>query len=152
MLSLDQPGKGNAIRTGMLRARGGEFRFMADVDLSMPIEELRKFLPPEHADPQVAIASREQPGSQRIGEPFYRHLIGRVFNLLVRILVLPGIQDTQCGFKCFSAEAAEAILALRRWTVGALTLKPSQLPEIWVIASQKYRSPGITNPAQGCIS
>lgn len=110
VLSLDQPGKGNAIRTGMLRARG-DYRFMADVDLSMPIEELRKFLPPALDDPQVAIASREQPGSKRIGEPFYRHIIGRVFNLLVRILILPGIQDTQCGFKCFSAEAAEAVFS-----------------------------------------
>ena len=110
VLSLDQPGKGNAIRTGMLRALG-DYRFMADVDLSMPIEELRKFLPPALDDPQVAIASREQPGSKRIGEPFYRHIIGRVFNLLVRILVLPGIQDTQCGFKCFSAEAAKAVFS-----------------------------------------
>lgn len=108
IIRLGQPGKGNAIRAGMLAATG-QYRFMADVDFSMPVEEIRKFLPPELPQPQVAIASREKPGSKRIGEPFYRHLIGRVFNFFVRILVLPGLQDTQCGFKCFSAEAAERI-------------------------------------------
>lgn len=108
IIRLGQPGKGNAIREGMLAATG-QYRFMADVDFSMPVEEIRKFLPPELPQPQVAIASREKPGSKRIGEPFYRHLIGRVFNFFVRILVLPGLQDTQCGFKCFSAEAAERI-------------------------------------------
>lgn len=111
-LHLDQAGKGNAIREGMLAARG-DYRFMADVDLSMPIEEILNFLPPRLADPQVAIASREKKGSKRIGEPFYRHLIGRVFNFLVRLLVLPGVQDTQCGFKCFSADAAEKIFRLQ---------------------------------------
>ena len=113
IIQLDQAGKGNAIRTGMLRAEG-QFRFMADVDFSMPIEEISKFLPPMLENPQLAIASREKPGSKRIGEPFYRHLIGRVFNLLVRLLVLPGIQDSQCGFKCFSAEVAEAIFPKQR--------------------------------------
>lgn len=111
-LHLDQAGKGNAIREGMLAARG-DYRFMADVDLSMPIEEILNFLPPRLADPQVAIGSREKKGSKRIGEPFYRHLIGRVFNFLVRLLVLPGVQDTQCGFKCFSADAAEKIFRLQ---------------------------------------
>ena len=108
IIQLEQPGKGNAIRAGMLAATG-QYRFMADVDFSMPVEEISKFLPPDLPEPQVAIASREKPGSKRIGEPFYRHLIGRVFNFFVRILVLPGLQDTQCGFKCFSADAAERI-------------------------------------------
>lgn len=113
LISLVQPGKGNAIRTGMLAAQGA-YRFMADADFSMPVEEIGKFLP--HGAPlaPVSIASREAPGSKRIGEPFYRHLIGRVYNLLVRLLVLPGLQDTQCGFKCFSAEAAKAIFPLQR--------------------------------------
>lgn len=108
IIQLEQAGKGNAIRSGMLQAEG-KYRFMADVDFSMPIEEISKFFPPLFENPQVAIASREQAESKRIGEPFYRHLIGRVFNFLVQSLVLPGIQDSQCGFKCFSAEAAEAI-------------------------------------------
>ncbi len=113
LISLAQPGKGNAIRTGMLAAKGA-FRFMADADFSMPVEEIGKFLPNGSPLAPLGIASREAPGSKRIGEPFYRHLIGRVYNLLVRLLVLPGLQDTQCGFKCFSAEAAEAIFPLQR--------------------------------------
>ena len=87
---------------------------MADADFSMPVEEIRKFLPNGLPLAPVGIASREAPGSKRIGEPFYRHFIGRVYNLLVRLLVLPGLQDTQCGFKCFSAEAAKAIFPLQR--------------------------------------
>lgn len=113
LISLAQPGKGNAIRTGMLAAQG-DYRFMADADFSMPVEEIRKFLSDGKPLVPVAIASREAPGSKRIGEPFYRHLIGRVYNFLVRTLVLPGLQDTQCGFKCFSAEAAQAIFPLQR--------------------------------------
>ena len=113
LISLAQPGKGNAIRTGMLAAQG-DYRFMADADFSMPVEEIRKFLPDGQPLAPVAIASREAPGAKRIGEPFYRHFIGRVYNLLVRLLVLPGLQDTQCGYKCFSAEAAQAIFPLQR--------------------------------------
>ena len=108
LIRLEQGGKGNAIRAGMLAAQG-IYRFMADVDFSMSVEQISRFLSPNLGQTQVSIASREQPGSKRIGEPFYRHLIGRVFNFLVRSLVLPGLQDTQCGFKCFSAEAAERI-------------------------------------------
>jgi len=113
LISLSQPGKGNAIRTGMLAARGA-YRFMADADFSMPVEEINKFMPQAKPVAPVAIASREAPGAKRVGEPFYRHLIGRIYNFLVRLLVLPGLQDTQCGFKCFSAEAAEAIFPLQR--------------------------------------
>lgn len=113
LISLPQPGKGNAIRTGMLAAQGA-YRFMADADFSMPVEQIGKFLPDGQPLAPVAIASREADGSKRIGEPFYRHLIGRAYNFLVRLLVLPGLQDTQCGFKCFSAEAAEAIFPLQR--------------------------------------
>ncbi len=113
LICLAQPGKGNAIRNGMLAAQG-TYRFMADADFSMPVEEISKFLPNGLPLAPVGIASREAPGAKRIGEPFYRHLIGRVYNLLVRLLVLPGLQDTQCGFKCFSAEAANAIFPLQR--------------------------------------
>jgi len=113
LISLAQPGKGNAIRTGMLAAQG-TYLFMADADFSMPVEEISKFLPDGKPLASVAIASREAPGSKRIGEPFYRHIIGRVYNFLVRLLVLPGLQDTQCGFKCFSAEAAQSIFPLQR--------------------------------------
>jgi dolichyl-phosphate beta-glucosyltransferase len=107
ILHEEQPGKGRAIQRGLLAARG-EYRFFADVDFSMPVEEINRFLPPT-CKSDIAIASREAPGATRYGEPPYRHFTGRVFNLLIRTLVLPGLQDTQCGFKCFSAIVAEDI-------------------------------------------
>ena len=98
----DLRGKGNAVRSGMLAARG-EYRFICDADLSMPIEELQKFLPPQLADFDIAIGSREAVGAVRYNEPSYRHLGGRAINLLIRLFILPGLNDTQCGFKCFRA-------------------------------------------------
>ena len=105
-------GKGLAIRRGMLEAIG-DYRFMCDADLSMPIEQVNRFLPSDQEVVDVTIGSRELPSSQRYGEPVYRHQIGRVFNTIVRCLVLPGIQDSQCGFKCFRAEVAEAVFHLQ---------------------------------------
>jgi glycosyltransferase involved in cell wall biosynthesis len=98
-------GKGLAVRRGMLEARGA-YRFICDADLSMPIEEVAKFLPPQLDGYDVAIGSREAPGSRRFNEPPYRHIQGRVFSNLVKIFALPGFEDTQCGFKMFSARAA----------------------------------------------
>lgn len=102
----DQRGKGNAVRRGMLSARG-EYRFMADADLSMPIAEVNRFLPPQLNGYDIAIGSREAAGSIRYDEPQYRHFGGRLINLLIRLLALPGLYDTQCGFKCFRAEIAD---------------------------------------------
>ena len=129
----DLAGKGRAVQKGMLLARGG-YRFVCDVDLSMPIGEIAHFLPPERSDFEVAIASREAPGAVRYDEPFYRHLVGRVFNSMVRILILPELNDTQCGFKCFTAQAAETLfpkMTINGWTFDV---------EILAIARQmKYR-------------
>jgi len=111
-------GKGLAVQLGMLQARG-EYRFMCDADLSMPITELPRFLPPALEGVDVAIASREAPGAIRYNEPTYRHLGGRVINWMIRFLALPGFQDTQCGFKCFRAAAAQDIftrLTLLGWS------------------------------------
>ncbi|MCB0116334.1 MAG: glycosyltransferase family 2 protein [Caldilineaceae bacterium] len=104
------PGKGAAVKVGMLAGRG-DYLFLCDADLSMPIEEISKFLPP-HMDVHqydVAIASREIEGAIRYDEPTYRHVMGRVFNFIVRTLIIPGVEDTQCGFKCFTREAAQQI-------------------------------------------
>lgn len=106
-ISIAQRGKGIAVKTGALAAKGERLMF-CDADLAMPVEEIARFLPPlERAE--VAIATREGAGSRRVGEPEYRHLMGRVFNLLVRLLAVPGFQDTQCGFKAFTRASAEAI-------------------------------------------
>ncbi|HOV05755.1 MAG TPA: glycosyltransferase family 2 protein [Anaerolineaceae bacterium] len=108
---LDQAGKGRAVQAGMLAAKG-TYRFICDVDLSMPITEIPRFLPPQMEGADIVIASREAPGSIRYNEPYYRHFIGRIFNTLVRRLVLPQLQDTQCGFKCFKANAVETLFPL----------------------------------------
>ena len=101
-------GKGLAVRRGMLEAQGA-YRFMCDADLSMPIEEVNKFLPPARSDFDIAIGSREAPNAVRYDEPFYRHFGGRFINFAIRTLILPGLEDTQCGFKCFTAKAAEQV-------------------------------------------
>jgi glycosyltransferase involved in cell wall biosynthesis len=111
-------GKGAAVKRGMLEAHG-EYRFMCDADLSMPVTEIHRFLPPELNNFDIAIASRETPGARRYNEPAYRHLVGRLFNTLIRVLALPALQDTQCGFKCFQSEAAERLfsrMTIRGWS------------------------------------
>lgn len=108
----EQRGKGLAVKRGMLEA-DGEYRFFCDADLSMPIEQVLRFIPPELADGEVSIGSREVAGSNRIDEPTYRHLIGRVFNTMVRWMVLPGLQDTQCGFKCVRGDIADKVFPLQ---------------------------------------
>jgi dolichyl-phosphate beta-glucosyltransferase len=101
-------GKGAAVQHGMLSATG-EYRFMCDADLSMPVEELVKFIPPKLQDFDIAIASREAKGAVRYNEPSYRHWGGRGINFLIQTLILPGLNDTQCGFKCFRARVAEDV-------------------------------------------
>ena len=98
-------GKGRAIKRGMLEANG-DYRFFADVDFSMPVEEIAKFLPPTLEGYDVALGSREARGAKRYNEPFHRHFMGRVNNSLIEMLALQGFQDTQCGFKCFTRKAA----------------------------------------------
>jgi glycosyltransferase involved in cell wall biosynthesis len=106
VLKEEQTGKGKAVQRGMLEAKG-EYRFMCDADLSMPIQELEKFTPKNSEQVDIAIASREAPGAVRYNEPEYRHLGGRLVNLAIRLLILPGFHDTQCGFKCFRATVVE---------------------------------------------
>ncbi len=118
LLRESRRGKGLAVRRGMLEASGA-YRFICDADLSMPIEEVTRFLPPQLEGVDIAIASREAPGAVRYGEPWYRHWSGRGFNWLVRLLAVPGFHDTQCGFKCFRAQVAEDLFRRQRlegWT------------------------------------
>lgn len=106
LIQLAERGKGRAVKAGMLAAHG-DHRFICDADLSMPIDEVVKFLPPNADGCDINIATREGPGAQRIDEPSYRHLMGRVNNTIIKIMALPDFEDTQCGFKMFSRKAAE---------------------------------------------
>jgi len=122
VLRSEQRGKGLAIQRGVLAA-SGEYIFMCDADLSMPVEEISKFIPPQLEGVDIAIASREAPGSVRYNEPYYRHFTGRVFNTLIRLLVLPRLQDTQCGFKCIRAEVARDIFPYQTLTGWAFDVE-----------------------------
>jgi len=112
LLRADGRGKGLAVRTGMRAARGGVAIF-ADADLSWPLAELRRFPTLISDAAPVVIGSREGVGARRIGEPSYRHLMGRVYNQVVQWLALPGIEDSQCGFKAFRADAARRVFRLQ---------------------------------------
>ena len=103
-------GKGFAVRWGMLRA-SGNYRLFSDADLSTPIEDIEKLWPLlKDGKCEIAIASRALPQSNlTVHQPWYREAMGRTFNKFVQLLIVPGIQDTQCGFKLFEGECASRI-------------------------------------------
>lgn len=105
LITAEHQGKGAAVRAGALAAQGA-WLYLADADFSVPIEEIARFLAGPAAREDLRIGSREAPGAQRFGEPYFRHVMGRVFNRVVRMLVVPGIADTQCGFKLIRREVA----------------------------------------------
>ncbi len=108
LLRLDHRGKGYAVRSGVLAA-SGTYVLLCDADLAVPIEEWQKLDVCFNQGYHVVIGSREGLGAQRIGEPWYRHMMGRIFNAVVRLVALGGIQDTQCGFKAFQRDAGQRI-------------------------------------------
>lgn len=114
-IQVNTRGKGLAVKAGMLAARG-EYRFICDVDLSMPIAEILKFLPPYSDGYDISIATREGQEARRVGEPEYRHLIGRINNWIIKLAILRGFEDTQCGFKMFHRNAAEDLFQVQRMT------------------------------------
>jgi dolichyl-phosphate beta-glucosyltransferase len=118
----DGRGKGLAVRRGMLEATG-QFRFMCDADLSMPIEEVNAFLAPEMSGADIVIGSREAEGAVRYNEPDTRHIGGRFVNLIIRMLALPGLHDTQCGFKMFTADAARVLFPRQTMTGWSLDIE-----------------------------
>lgn len=146
-----QRGKGAAVRRGMLAA-AGSYRMMLDADLSMPVSEINRFLPPQLNDIDIAIASREAPGAVRYNEPPYRHLGGRVINAMIKLLALPGLEDTQCGFKCFSGQAADDLFSkqtITGWSFDIEILyiarrrgyKIAELPIPWYYSEQSHVKP-----------
>lgn len=144
-------GKGAAVKTGVAEGQG-EYLFISDTDLAVPIEEILKFLPPQLAGYDLAVASREAKGSQRINEPFYRHLMGRVYNLVVRLVAVPGIQDTQCGFKAFRRDVAREIFpfqTIEGWGFDVELLfvalrfgyKIAEVPVLWYYGQESKINP-----------
>lgn len=129
LIQEPERGKGSAVKRGMFAARG-DYRFMCDADLSMPVTEINHFFPPALNDFDIAIASREAPGAVRYNEPAYRHLVGRIYNTLIRVLALPKLNDTQCGFKCFTAGIAEDLfedMTITGWSFDVEILFLAQL-------------------------
>ena len=104
-------GKGRALAVGVDAARGAEI-LLTDADLSTPIEELEKLQVGLSKGAGIAIASRALRGSRvEVSQPLYRVIMGKVFNLIVQVVLLPGIWDTQCGFKLFRADVAHRVFA-----------------------------------------
>lgn len=102
-------GKGPTVQSGMLKANG-KWVLFTDFDQSTPLKEIENLL--KYKDNyQVIIGSREIQGAKRDKEPLHRHIMGKGFNLLVQTLAIPGIYDTQCGFKVFSAQANQNIFS-----------------------------------------
>ncbi|HSN88699.1 MAG TPA: dolichyl-phosphate beta-glucosyltransferase, partial [Thermoanaerobaculia bacterium] len=103
-------GKGAVVKVGVLASRGREV-LLLDADLSTPIEEIEK-LRPYLAESPVVLGSRSVEGSDITEhQPFYREMMGRTFNLIIRILGVRGLRDTQCGFKLLSGDVARELFA-----------------------------------------
>ena len=109
LLENKHKGKAPAIIAGVNKAKG-KYTLLTDVDLSVSIDELPKMLNwVQNQGFDISIATREGVGAKRINEPQLRHIMGRVFNYLVKATVLPGINDTQCGFKLFKTSLIQEI-------------------------------------------
>lgn len=144
-------GKGRALKRGMLEAKG-KYRFMCDADLSMPIEEIFRFLPPKIDTPSIVIGSREAEGAVRYNESNYRHIGGRLINYLIQLFILPGFHDTQCGFKLFEAGIAQDLFknaTIMGWSMDVELLyiakkrgyKIVELPIPWYFSPESKVSP-----------
>jgi dolichyl-phosphate beta-glucosyltransferase len=104
-------GKGSAVRLGVTASKGS-LVLVTDADLATPIEEVERLLAQIHAGADIAFGSRGMRESQLVvRQPAHRELMGRFFNLLVQVLLLPGVHDTQCGFKLFRGEVARRLFA-----------------------------------------
>ena len=113
----ENTGKGGAVKQGMLLA-AGHIRLFTDADNSTSIDQFEKMIPLFKEGYGVVIGSRALKGAQLDPpEPFYRQVIGKTLNFLVQLFLLPGIWDTQCGFKAYTDEAAEKIFTISK-TVG----------------------------------
>ena len=136
-------GKGAAVREGMLAAKGN-WRVFMDADNSTSIVEFNKMLPYLNENYEIVIGSRAVRGS-KLNPPqsIHKQIIGKLGNLFIQIILLRGIWDSQCGFKCFSEDAAERIFPkgkIDKWgfdieilaLAKAMGYKIKEMPVHWV--------------------
>lgn len=143
---VDNPvnrGKGAVVRDGMLIAQG-TYRLFMDADNATTIDHFEKMIEHFKAGADVVIGSRAVKGAKLDPpEPIYRQIPGKMGNLFIQALLLPGIWDTQCGFKAFSERAAEEIFSMMKITgwgfdveclalAKALGYKIQEIPVHWV--------------------
>lgn len=126
VLAEKHRGKAATVLTGLEQSVGELVVFM-DADLATPLETWERCVQAIQDGASVAIASREGVGADRVAEPWYRHVMGRIFNGLVRLLLLPGIHDTQCGFKVFSRAALADILPRQRLYENAREVRSARV-------------------------
>ncbi len=135
-------GKGAAVRLGMMEARG-QFRLFMDADNSTTVDQVAGFWPAFDRGYNVVIGSRKAPGAHvAVHQKWYKELAGRFGNLVIRLLAVPGLSDTQAGFKMFTRECVEAVfpmLTVDRWGMDieilavarALGFRICELPITW---------------------
>lgn len=153
-------GKGFAVKTGMLEAKG-KFRLFADADNSTPIEEIDVLLPYFEKGYDVVIGSRAKGGREnniKIEQPWYRIMLAKSANLVIRLMAVHGVGDTQCGFKCFTAKAAEDIFSkslINRWgfDIEALAIAQRKGYKIKEVSVSWYnRTESRVRPIKGAIT
>lgn len=110
---IPHSGKGWAVKHGILISKG-DYLFMCDADLAMPIDQLPKFLCQMQNGYDIVIGSRQISGAIRIGEPLGIHIRGRLYNWLVRLVTKQDFMDTQCGFKCFKSNIAKRLFKMQK--------------------------------------
>lgn len=135
-------GKGQAVKRGMLAARG-ELRLFTDADLSTPLEEIPRFLARHARGYDVVIGSRKRPGARvEVHQPFLRESMGKVFTFLSNTLIVSGVTDFTCGFKCFTAAATKQVIPRMTlddwsfdtellWLVRAGGFRMTEVPVRW---------------------
>ena len=112
--NTENKGKGGVVRQGMLLARG-EYRLFMDADNSTTVDQFERMIPEFDTGAQVVIGSRAHKESKlEPAQPIYRQIPGKMGNLFIQLLLLPGLWDTQCGFKAFTAEAAERVFVMSK--------------------------------------
>ncbi len=138
----DNLGKGASVKEGVLAA-AGQLILFTDADLSTPIEEIEKMLPEIEGGADIVIGSRALHESDiQIRQNRFRELMGKTFNVFVRACAVDGIRDTQCGFKLFKREAAQAVFPalgtcgfcfdVEALYIGLrLGLRIAQVPVVW---------------------